>query len=285
MAELNRDRVRAAKLRAQKKPLTAEQRQWLDAYDARTTKGRAQKQRAMPSGATTYTPTAPARAASSGAPVITAPLPPREQLTLVGDTIPSSVPVHETERLEDALDPNAYTWIPEVPPAAPDAEPHPPGAPQPPPPGSPILDAQTPSAAAAPQGDPAAAAQFAALVVFLTQVGIESGLELLAGAPVPPGIKLIAADEKTQAKVLEQVGAAAARVAMKYGFTSVPMADEAIVVGAIGGSALAFVTVQKRKMLAAAKVQPAQPTQQAEPKKAPEADLPSELSKLFEGQS
>lgn len=270
MAELKRDRVRASKLRA-KKNRTPEQDAWLADYERRVTKSTIARAKAMPSSAP-YTATAAPRSPSSS------PLPPREQLALIGEA-PSNAPVHTTEKIDDALSPDAFTWEPKVPPPPEGADAPPPGAPQPPTPGAPIIDDAPPTA---PQGDPAAAAQFAGIVVLITGVGIGAALELTEGAPIPEQFRALMESPESHKQVLQQVGAAAERVAIKHGFRSVPFGDEAIVLSAVGGSVVAWLAVQKRKRL---KKPHAEPAQQATTKpEAPEADLPPELAKLFEGQ-
>jgi len=196
--------------------LTQEQAAWLDAYESRTA-GKT-KLRLLSGGA----PSEPSRTLSAHA-----------------------VPVHETTPV-GAVDASAATWIPTVPPAANDEVPPPPGAPPPPQPGAPIVEP------AAPTGDPQAAEQFAALMVTITTLGMRAGLELAADYDVPEKLLELVATPETTAKLLELVAGASQRVAVKYGFRSIPMADE-VVVGVAGvGSLVAIVHNFKRKRSAPA---------------------------------
>jgi hypothetical protein len=277
VAESKNNRVRAAKLRAKQnkgKALKPEDKRWLDAYTTRTAIATAKAQPSTPrpvDNATTADLTEP----QAGPRVVRGP-----QLAL-------PAVVHETQAIDDTIAPEAYTWTPTVPPPPP-GEPEPPldGAP-PPAEGTPLVDAAAP--AAAPQGDPAAAAQFAGLVVFITSVGFPAVLELSEGMPIPPELRRLALDH--QGELLAQIGAAANRLATKWGLTSVPMADEVIVGGAVAGSVAAWVAVQKRrakKPAASPTTTPpvappaASATEEPEPKKAPQAKLPGALRGVFE---
>ena len=151
------------------------------------------------------------------------------------------VPVNETAPVDSIIDPSSSsaTWTPTVPPPANDeqAQPPPPGAPPPPPAGSPVIDG------APVAGDPHAAKQFAALLCFLTTLGMRAGLELAdelaADVGIPDEWMGMLASKELAEQTLTVVAGAAVRVAEKYGFRSIPMADEAIcAVAGIGSLAL-----------------------------------------------
>jgi hypothetical protein len=272
MAELKRDRVRATRFRGalrKGKTLKPADAAWLEAYETRVTIAQAKSQ----------PPDAPPRLALPAgnadelAPVVRGP-----QLEIAG-----AVAVHDTEHITDKIDPASFTWEPTVPPAPEGAEPPPPGAPIPPPPGAPIVDEP---AAAAPAGDPAAAQQFAMFVAFMARIGIKSGLELVDGVPIPDDVRAMMADPEQHGELMKLAYNAGHNVAVKYGFKSIPMADEAVVLLAVGGSAAAWLAVQKRKRLAGATAAEKQPGAVAQPKppKQKAADVPDDISRLFEGQ-
>jgi hypothetical protein len=206
------ERVRASRYRKKLDVLTPERRTWLAAYEQRT--GGKTKLRLL-SGGESSEPSQPHTA--------------------------HAVHVHETKPVDGAIDASAATWIPTVPPVANDEAPPPPGAPPPPQPGAPVVEP------AGPVGDPAAADQFATLMVTITTLGMRAGLELAADYDVPEKlIEMVATPEMT-ARVLELVAGASHRVAIKYGFRSIPLADEVIVGVAGVGSLVAIVQNFKRK--------------------------------------
>lgn len=258
MAESKQNRTKAAKLRS-KKTLTPEQRKWLTDYDARVARGKP--------ASSPRTPPAPTPRVVRG-----------PQLQLVAGTPPIRVAVQETSPPSSTVTPEAYVWTPTTPPAPDGVEPPPPGAPQPPTPGTPLVDALPEQAPPRPQGDPAAAEQFAALVVLIATLGIDSGRELVKDVALPETFRTIIDSDEAHARALLIVGTAARNVAIKYGFTSVPMADEAIVAVACAGSLAAFVAVQKKKLKTKARAKVAAP----EPPKPPAASVPSEIERLFQ---
>jgi hypothetical protein len=247
------DRAKASKLRKLKNP-TAEQRDWLARYDERVVASTIKKAKALPSG-DRHTPVARLDDGQNENKMrLTRPGPSELPRAPELDSAPGVV-VHETKRLDDALDAADFQWSPIVPAAAEGetTEAPAPGAPPRPEPGSPIVEETTPK----PEGDPAAAAQFAGLVVFVTGIGIASALELLPDdAPVPPVIRSLIESDETHKKLLTEVGAAAARVAVKYNFRSVPMGDELVVAGSVAGSVLAFLALHKRKQAEGTTVKP-----------------------------
>jgi hypothetical protein len=247
VAESKQDRSKAAKLNGRARKggkLSPEAKRWLDAYNARRTISRAKK---LPS-ASRHTPVAhrpvdKSPASSSSWPKVVR----GEQLALVGD-VPTSRDVHETVPLDGVLSPDEFTWSPVVPAAPEGAELPPEGAPQPPEAGTPIVTEAPPAASSgAPPGDPAAVAQFRALVLLLSHVGLNSALELSAEWPMPPALRAALHDENDHIKALGFIGDAAERVAVKYGFRSLPMADEVVVAAACGGSIFAWWTLQQKK--------------------------------------
>lgn len=242
MAEPEANRVRAAKLRAKKK-LSPVDAKWLAAYDTRVTMAKAKADGTLPDA-----PAATAlavRPQASQVPENTTRADMSSGAASGDRTDAPAVVVHETVPVEGNVSPSEATWTPTVPESTADAEPPPPGAPPPPAPGAPLVEDAGPTQG---QGDPAAAAQFAGLVVLVTGVGITSALELLGDIDaMPPLVAQLVSDEANHARVLQQVGAAAQRVAIKYNFRSVPLGDEAIVVGALAGSVASFVAVQRRK--------------------------------------
>lgn len=251
------ERVRASKLRkriAEGKLIAETDRAWLRQYETRTTIAKAK------------------RAAAS--PVVRGP-----QLAIGAASSPSSAPepaaaaVHETVPITERIDPAAHTWIPEMPAAVEGAEPAPEGTPPPPAAGTPLIDVGPESA---PAGDPAAAEQFAALVVFLTTLGLNAGREMAGELAIPEQLRALLASDELGKSTLETVHAAASRVAIKYGFKSVPMGDEVIVIGAVLGSGALVVKNAKRKKLAAAAEQnhagPA-PAPEAKPNVVPKSHL------------
>lgn len=243
MAQTQQDRVKASKLRKRRndgKQLNEADRIWLADYEKKHGTGYAKKAKPT-TPPTTTTPTS--------TPIVRGP-----QLAIEGTSSVNGPHVHETKP-ESSFAVDESTWIPTVPPEAPDAEPQPDGAPPPPKAGSPIVDDVTEGAA----GDPAAAQQFAALVKFFTMLGMRAGRELAEDIELPAEVRQLLASDELSTGALETVGAAAERVAMKYGFRSVPMADEAIVAAALVGSGVLVVKNMKRKQL-----EPKRPNAQTE---------------------
>jgi hypothetical protein len=247
MAELKRDRVRAAKLRGRKK-LRPEDAKWLRDYDTRVAMAKANKARAMPDArvrpaSTPRTVRGPQLSLVPG---------PADKPAPTEAPTPSAAVVHETVPVDGSVAPDAATWNPVVPAAGEGTEPPSPGAPPPPVAGAPLVDEVQPQAAAAPQGDPAGAAQFAGLVMWITRIGIKSALMLadeldMSALPLPP--EAIAAAHSTQlhGELLQEVGAAAYRMALARGFKHIPMADEAVVLVAVGGSVAATAFAVKKR--------------------------------------
>lgn len=247
------DRSKASKLRNAAK-LTPSQRAWLQRYDEQATAAKVRKAKAMPSGSD-YAPTStrpelhrPAVGQTRPNPghslelVPTSTLPPREQLALPA--------IHETQRIDDNVPAEQFTFTPNVPPAGDDGDAPPtPGAPPPPTPGAPLVDEQ---AQAEGQGDPAAALQFAALVTFITQLGLDAAMELLPPVehlpPMLAPLRVMLASEKLHAKMLDEVAKAAERIAIRRNWQAVPMADEVIVGGSVAGSVLALYLATMRAM-------------------------------------
>lgn len=232
MAESKANRSKAAKLNGRLKKgkkLSVAQLQWLEAYRKRTGNPDADIDRANAEPA---------------------PAPPLESARATSNV------VHETEKLEDRLSHEEATWIPVVPAAGDNEQPLPPGMPPPPATGSPLVEDEQPLPAQPPQGDPAAAAQFRGIVTLICYAGLQAAVELSAEWPLPDVVRAELVNPEEQKTALKFVGDAAERIAIKYGFKSIPMADEAIVGSAVVGSALAWWTVQKKKK-GDAKPQPA----------------------------
>lgn len=243
MAVTKNERTKAARLRA-RKTLKPEHRAWLVDYDKRKGPAKPPVKVARGVGSESTAESSPPGAGSA-------------------QPVPSPAPaaVHTTAPLDGALPPETFQWVPTVPPSPEGAEPPLPGA-APVAEGAPIVDAPP---MAAPVGDTAAAAQFAALVTFIAGIGIQSALELAADAPLPPAVRALIEGEDAHKQVLEQVHGAAERVAIKWGFTSVPFADEAIVAVSVVGSVAAYVKVQQKRR-----------TTQPTPKPQPQASEPRE---------
>lgn len=249
----NADRTKATRIRGrmrEQKPISEADRIWLADYESK--QKRPGNTRAI----------APAPAPSSP-PRSTAP-----RTQLAAEAAPTGAHVQTTAPETGALDPATFTWAPTVPPPTEGAEPPPPGAPPPPKVGAPAFEPGA-GESAPPPGDPAAAKQFALLVGFFVGMGIRAGRELLGelGA-VPEEVRVLLASEEAAAGVLETVQLSAERVAMKHGFTGVPMGDEAVVVAAIVGSGMLVAKNMKRKKLGKAPDAPL-----VEEKKAPETVL------------
>jgi len=240
------DRRKAAKLRKKKGPLTVEQRAWLSAYD-----GTKKSKRGGGGGAST--------AAPKPTPAVRGP-----QLEW-GRPAAAPVAVHETVAPGAAVDPATSTWLPTVPEAPADAPPPPPGTPTPETAGTPLVDAAP--TAQPQQGDPHAAKQFAGIVMFVTQIGVANVLDLAQGFAVPPPIAAMVTNENIAAYI-KFVGESAERLAIKYNFRGVPLADEAIVGGTIALSVLAFRanTIRKAKLAEAKPAAPETPSTPTPPK-------------------
>jgi len=210
----NSDRLRAYRLRKQKKPLTPPDKSWLATYEASTLRGTIAAAKAK--AAEDATPASP------------------------------GVHVHTTVKLDDVLDPMMFTWLPEVPASSADADaaPAPPGAPPQPEAGTPLVD---PAPAPAPVGDARAAAQFAMIIVGITGWGIKSALELSEDYPVPEAWRELASSPENIAKALQIVGGSAHALAVKHNFKEIPMADEVVVGASVAGSVLAGWLNWKRK--------------------------------------
>jgi hypothetical protein len=288
MAESAENRSRAAKLAKRVKAgkaLPPADAAWLRAYKARVAAERAKQK---PPTAFRFSgnrverlPAAEAKALAA-APRVTVDeyQKQQEQLELAGTGT-----VHETVPVEGSVAPEASTWIPETPPAAPDAEPPPPGAPPPPSAGTPLVDEATASASSAPPPDPAAAAQYAGLVVFVAAAGIASAIELMQDIEeIPPFVRAKLEDADEHGKFLHFVGEATQRLVVKYNIRAVPMADEAVVGGTLVASVLAYLAVQKKKKLAASK--PAAPRvaqqQQEAPRREEQKAPPASLARFLE---
>jgi hypothetical protein len=173
----------------------------------------------------------------------------------------TSTGMHVTQPQNENLDPSSFVWEPKMP-----AEAQPPAGDvatgDKPATGTPLVAVAAPPA---PTGDPVAAQQFRALVQFIAQAGIAAGREILATSeyPLPPiAISYLSSDEEL-GKAIVFIGDAAERVAIKYNFRQVPLMDEAIVGGAVAGSALLVVHNFKRK-----KQTPAQQAAPPAPKEA-----------------
>lgn len=237
------DRQRAAKLRKKKGPLTVEQRVWLASYDGTKSKSAAQRR-------PTTKATSPAKTATP--PVVAGeqlawgpPTPPPQGLGKIQATVP---PV-------GSIDPAAHTWTPTMPEAPADAEPAPAGTPEQPEVGTPLVNDAPPSSGTPLGGDPHAAEQFAGIVMFITQIGIMNALEISVEMPIPAELRAFATTKNLTAYI-EFVGESAKRVAIKYNFRGIPLADEAIVGGSVALSLLAWRANMKRKQ-AIAKATPA----------------------------
>lgn len=221
------ERVKASRLRKKRdagKPLDDADRIWLAEYQRR----QVPRKQAVPPGTAIVSYT--------------------RQREIPGTSSPTGRHVQTTTPAKGHIDPTAHVWSPTVP-AAPEGAPPPaPGAPPRPVAGTPIVDATT---AQQPAGDPAAAQQFAAFVMFVTGLGMQAARELVADelASAPAQLRAFLDAEDVQKQTLATVGAAAERVAMKYGFKSVPLGDEAIVVGALAGSGVAILKNAQRKKL------------------------------------
>jgi hypothetical protein len=244
MTPSNADRVRASRIRGRKKDGKAvndADRIWFAEYERRSTKA--------PRNTPAIAPASAKRNTSA------------QQLKLAGDVAPSGAHVQQTVPPSGAVDPAAYTWTPTVPAPSADAEPPPPGAPPPPPVGAPVFDANAPGAVPPPsQGDPAAAKQFGLLIGFFVGMGVTAGRELLDElGQVPPEVRVLLASDEAAAGVLQTVQLSAERLAMKYGFTGVPMGDEAVVVGAVLASGALVVRNMKRKRLKKPDASPEEP--------------------------
>jgi hypothetical protein len=230
MVAERKDRVRASKIRqriAMGKSVTAEQRQWLLKYDIDGARRGARKHIVE-----NHAPVAVPRAGRG------------PQLAVPGTEHVLGGAVLKTAPPSGALDPSAFTWTPTVPELGAGAEPPPPGAPPPPAPGTPIVDA---AAASAPQGDPAAAAQFAAFVMFVAGVGVDSVRELVGDMKMPDDARALLMADELKAHVQKIVGASAHNVAMEMGFKAKPIPDKAIVAIALAGSGVAWARAQKRR--------------------------------------
>ena len=83
--------------------------------------------------------------------------------------------------------------------------------------------------------------------MFLCAAGVVAGRELLPTLGLPDELQAIALDEQNSTKAVTFVGAAAYRVALKYGFKQIPLGDEVVVAAAVGGSGLAIFHNWKRK--------------------------------------
>lgn len=262
MAESEKDRRRAAKLRRKKSALTPEQKKFLDAYSQRVARV---KSRSAPPPVDLGGPRR----------TLAAPKPPTVDPVVRGPQLPlAAVAVHTTQPPPGNVAPEAYQWTPTTPPLPEGAGLPPPGAPQPPPEGTPLVDVVSPQA---PPADPAAAEQFAALVMLVTTIGIDSGRELLTDVAIPETFRTVIESDEARARALVIVGAAAKNVAVKYGFRSMPMADEAVVIASCAGSLAAFVAVQKKKM----KTKKARAPQVAAPEAPPPVPTSHEIDRLF----
>ena len=139
-----------------------------------------------------------------------------------------------------AIDAASLLWSPIVPQAAPDAEIPPPGV-APPPGGTPIVDA------APIMVDESAAQQFAMMVAAIVHVGIPCALELSVDIPMPGEMRELLIDPSKHAQLVMHVAAAAHRIAIKYSFKAIPLTDEIVVGAALGGTALCWLTVRRRR--------------------------------------
>lgn len=256
----NKSRVRASKLRAKVqagKTLTAEENGFLALYERDSTRAKAKK--AM----STTPPTVPV--AVSG-----------PQLALGGGQlgpVGGHVKVNVTVPVDasDRIDPKANTWIPTMPETPADAEPPIDGAPKPPPAGTPLVDPATPAAGT---GDPHAAEQFAGFVMLIASLGLSAGRELAADLELPDQVRTMLGSDEYAQMGIGHIGQAAQRVALKYGFKSIPMADEVVVAAALVGSgALVFQQQKRKKLKKGSTAQPKQP-QGEQPKRA-EPEQPS----------
>jgi hypothetical protein len=234
VAASKQERVKASKLRS-KKHLTAAQHQWLSAYESRKAVAKAAQ---VPKTTTRESP-----------------------VSLSGNRTDqgASVRVHETKRLDDSIDPLAFTFKPLVPEAGSGAMPLAPGMPQPPPPGSPLVDelpVQTQpqvSPAGVPldangkplYADPVAKAQFQGMVMALCMVGVRSANQLMADQGDMPDMVRDALANPHEGLAL--VKASAGNLAEKWKLQRVPGGDEAVVGGACVASGLAWFAVQKKR--------------------------------------
>jgi hypothetical protein len=214
MSKTDAERSKARYLRRQLaggKTLTPEQQQWMHAYND---SGRAPRGSSHVSAPSTAAPSSRTAPPSSSARVLL------------------SVP--------DVTSAPAAAAVPMLPPASP-----PEGAPAPaegqaPPPDEPVVTTGPTEAELT-----AGADKLALGVVLLAKLGLAAGLEL---APDDLPFREDLASEKAQNEVLGIVGAAARRVALKYGISvSVPYEDELVVAAAVGGSIAAMVAVRRRR--------------------------------------
>jgi hypothetical protein len=191
------------------------------------------------------------------------------------------VEAHATVPATDRIDPASLGWVPTMPdaPKEKDAAPEN-GVPKPPPTGTPLVETQV----AAKPGDPAAADQFAALIVFIMQFGLAAARELAADTDtVPDQMRAIVNSDELAAQAMGTVHEAAKRVALKYGFQQIPLADEALVAGAVVGSgALVWQQHKRRKAKPAnaneaATTPPTEPQRKATPDEAAAADFGSKM--------
>lgn len=145
---------------------------------------------------------------------------------------------HSTSPVEGNAD--EFTWSPSVPVAAADEALPPPGVDSAVP-GTPIVDIGPPP------GDLAAARQAAFIVALIVRAGIAAAIELGITASMPPPVRAMAEDPVQQALGVDEIAQAAYRLALKYNLRSIPMSDEIVVGGAVSASALAWLTLQKRR--------------------------------------
>lgn len=242
-----KDRVRASRLRkkqeAQKK-LTTEEYDWLVAYEK----------------ARVSTTMRTAKSAAASAPPGADAHVPREQLEVPGTSSGGGGSLVHSTRADAGIDASGFTWIPTMPgidagvPA--DDAPPAPGEPERPKEGTPLVDEP-----AKPPPDPVAAEKFAAMVLFLTKMGIASALDL--GGDVAKGFaQAFGFDLEEAAKTfLKVVKASSIELANKYGLGGVGgLPPPELVVGvAVLGSGAAIAVNTKRRLLAMGKAGGARP--------------------------
>lgn len=193
---------------------------------------------------------------------------------------------HQTKPAAGRVDASQFMWTPVVPPTPEGAEPPVEGMPKPPPAGTPLVDG-IPAQGAPGTGDPAAAQQLAAFVMFFVHLGIRSGRELAADMDIPPDLLALLNSEELSSQSIGTVGQATERLAMKYGLRAIPLADEIIVSVALVGSGFLVVNNVKRKKLKQAKppaptTEPASTEKDAPPQQANDEPFPkSEMNNLW----
>jgi len=224
-----KDRVRAARYRDKKKNNTLKPSElaWLAEYERNSVRSKIRAAKRLV------------------APVVRGP---QSQLA-IGGTSTTPTGSHKTKPATGRLDAAQFMWAPVVPPTPDGAEPHVEGMPKPPPPGTPLVDGAQPTSSTG-TGDPAAAKQFSTFVMFVMHLGVGAARELAADmADLPPQLREMLNSDELSTASIGTVGQAAERLAIKYGFTVIPLGDELLVAGALVGSGLLVFQNAKRKKL------------------------------------